>query len=62
MSSKKISSASPVASVRKVVLVIDVDPASLVTLRVKPDRRQVSTHLPDALERRVGPAEQPASK
>jgi hypothetical protein len=31
--------------------VIDADSASVVTLRLKPDRRQVATPVPAALER-----------
>jgi len=49
---KKICSASTVVSVKKIVLELEADSASFVTLRVKPDRRQSRQSMSIANERR----------
>ena len=51
MPSKEFSSAS-VVSVRKLLLELEADSTTFVTLRVKQDRRQSAVDVPMALERR----------
>ena len=42
-----------VVAVAKLLIEVDIDSASLVTLRVKPDRRKVQVCFEEALERRL---------
>ena len=53
MPSKVVAPASPVVSVKKLLLELETDSTSFITLRVKPDRRQMQLDLPVAFERRV---------
>jgi len=48
---KEFSPASRIVSMKKLVLELEADSTSVVTLRVKPDRRQLD--LPAQHERRV---------
>ena len=51
-SSKYLSLDSPVVSVKTLVLELESDARSFVTLRVKQDRRQTHRDVPAAVERR----------
>ena len=54
MPSKTVSAGSlPLVPVKKIILELEADSSSLVTLRVKPDRRRTQLDLPPALDRRV---------
>ena len=55
MPSKMISLTSSLISVKRLVMELEADATSFVTLRVKPDRRQSSPApaLPAELERRA---------
>ena len=61
MSSKVLSLDSPAVSVRTLVLELDADSASFITLRAKPDRRQLHRDRPPAFERRRPYTQKPAS-
>lgn len=52
MSSKLFSSESAILTVKTLVLELEPDSMSFVTLRVKQDRRQAPPSPPPALERR----------
>ena len=52
MPSKVFSSQFPVLTVKKLVMDLEAESTSLVTLRVKRDRRQFQMDVPAALERR----------
>jgi hypothetical protein len=52
MPSKVVTPAFPAVSVKKLVLELDADSTSFVTLRVKRDRRQFQLDVPNVMDRR----------